>query len=91
MKRYVAIYLAKCLTCHMTKVEHKRAIGELHPLDIPEWKKDNISMDFVYGLPKTKQNCDDIWVIVDRLKKSSHFIPFNMKHMKKIMELTNQE
>jgi len=48
-------------------------------------------MDFVYGLPKTKQNCDDIWVIVDRLKKFSHFIPFNMKHMKKIMELTNQE
>ena len=52
--------------------------GLLQPLSIPEWKWDSISMDFVLGLPRTPSNYEAIWVIVDRLTKSAHFIPIRM-------------
>ena len=48
------------------------------PLDVPEWKCDSISMDFVTSLPNTPKGNDDIWVVVDRLTKSAHFIPINI-------------
>jgi len=50
----------------------------LTPLDVPEWKWDSISMDFVTSLPNTPRGHDTIWVIVDRLRKSAHFIPINI-------------
>ncbi|GJR27916.1 retrotransposon protein, putative, ty3-gypsy subclass [Tanacetum coccineum] len=57
------------------KIEHQRASGLLQPLEIPVWKWDEISMDFVTGLPRTQRKHDAIWVVVDRLTKSAHFLP----------------
>jgi hypothetical protein len=54
--------------------------GLLQPLSIPEWKLDDISMDFIVGLPMTAHKFDLIWVIVNRLAKSSHLIPVNTKY-----------
>nr|GFD23970.1 putative reverse transcriptase domain-containing protein [Tanacetum cinerariifolium] len=56
-------------------IEHQRASGLLQALDIPVWKWDEISMDFVTGLPRTQRRHDAIWVVVDRLTKSGHFLP----------------
>ena len=74
MKREVAEYVSKCLICQQVKVEHQRPLGLLQPLPIPQWKWEHITMDFVVGLPRSQQNHDSIWVIVDRLTKSAHFI-----------------
>ncbi|KAK2397880.1 hypothetical protein QL285_059409 [Trifolium repens] len=75
MKKDVAEYVASCLTCQKAKIEHQRPAGMLQSLDIPEWKWVSISMDFITGLPKTRRKHDSIWVIVDRLTKSAHFLP----------------
>ncbi|KAD4586426.1 hypothetical protein E3N88_24027 [Mikania micrantha] len=80
MKEDVAKYVSHCLTCQQVKIEHQRASGLLQPLDIPIWKWDDISMDFVTGLPKTFRKNDAIWVIVDRLSKSAHFLPIQQGH-----------
>ncbi|KAD7478205.1 hypothetical protein E3N88_01341 [Mikania micrantha] len=74
MKEAIAKYVSECLTCQQIKIEHQRASGLLQPLDIPLWKWDEISMDFVTGLPKTLKKNDAIWVVVDRLSKSAHFL-----------------
>lgn len=50
----------------------------MQPLDIPEWKGDSISMDFVTELPNTLRGFNSIWVIMDRLTKSTHFIPIKI-------------
>ncbi|GJZ86681.1 reverse transcriptase domain-containing protein [Tanacetum coccineum] len=65
MKANIATYVSKCLTCAKVKVEHQRPSGLLVQPEIPEWKWDNITMDFVTKLPKTSQGYDTIWVIVD--------------------------
>ena len=57
------------------KFEHRKPPGLLHPLLIPQWKWEHISTDFVSGLSLTSKN-NVIWVIVDRLTKSAHFISF---------------
>nr|GFD05137.1 retrotransposon protein, putative, Ty3-gypsy subclass [Tanacetum cinerariifolium] len=75
MKGDVATFVARCLICQQVKIEHQRASGLLKQLDIPVWKWDEISMDFVTGLPETKRRHDAIWVVVDRLTKSAHFLP----------------
>lgn len=75
MKKQVVEYVTSCLTCQKAKVEHQRPAGMLQPLEVPEWKWTSISMDFITGLPKTKKKNDSIWVIVDRLTKSAHFLP----------------
>ena len=74
MKREIAGYVARCLVCQQVKIEHQRPGGLLQPLPIPEWKWEHISMDFVTGFPKTPSGNDSIWVIVDRLTKSAHFL-----------------
>ena len=74
MKRDVTEYVSKCLTCQQVKAEHQVPTGLLNPLPIPQWKWDNITMDFVSGFPLTQQKHDYVWVIVDRLTKSAHFI-----------------
>ena len=74
MKKEVAEYVAKCLTCQKVKAKHQRPGVELQPLEIPEWKWDQITMDFVVGLPRTTKGHDAIWVVFDRLTKSTHFI-----------------
>ncbi|XP_017416566.1 uncharacterized protein LOC108327363 [Vigna angularis] len=68
--------------------EHQRPSGLLQQLEIPEWKWDSISMDFVTHLPHTVKNHDSIWVIVDRLTKSAHFLAVNLKmSMTKLAQL----
>ncbi|GJT68192.1 putative reverse transcriptase domain-containing protein [Tanacetum coccineum] len=75
MKYDIATYVSKCLTCARVKAEHQRPSGLLVQPAIPEWKWDNIMMDFITKLPKSSQGFDTIWVIVDRLTKSAHFLP----------------
>ena len=75
MKGDVVDYDTKCLTCQQVKAEHQRPAGLLQPLWIPEWKWEDIAMDFVVGLPKTVGQHDSVWVIVDRFTKSAHFLP----------------
>nr|GFC52977.1 retrotransposable element Tf2 [Tanacetum cinerariifolium] len=70
-----ATFVSKCLICQQVKIEHQRASGLLQQLYIPVWKWDEISMDFVTGLPQTQRRHDAIWVVVDRLTKSAHFLP----------------
>ena len=80
MKREVAVYVSKCLTCQQVKAKHQRLAGLLQPLPIPRWKWEHITMDFVVGLPRSQQNHDAIWVVVDRLTKSAHFIAYSMTY-----------
>ncbi|GJZ08959.1 putative reverse transcriptase domain-containing protein [Tanacetum coccineum] len=74
MKRDIATYVSKCLTCSKVKAEHQRPSGLLQQPEIPEWKWDKITMDFITKLPRSKNGHDTIWVIVDRLTKSAHFL-----------------
>jgi hypothetical protein len=74
MRKEIAAYVARCDTCCRVKVMHMKA-GLLQPLSIPDWKWEEISMDFIVGLPPTIKNHNSIWVIVDRLTKSAHLIP----------------
>ncbi|GJS85599.1 putative reverse transcriptase domain-containing protein [Tanacetum coccineum] len=75
MKANIATYVSKCLTCAKVKAEYQRPSGLLVQPEIPQWKWDNITMDFVMKLPKSSQGYDTIWVIVDRLTKSAIFVP----------------
>ena len=92
MKRDVTEYVSKCLTCQQVKVKHQVPTGLLNPLLIPQWKWDNITMDFVSGLPLTQQKHDSVWMIVDKLTKSAHFIPVRMDYsMDRLAELYVKE
>ncbi|GJR03324.1 reverse transcriptase domain-containing protein [Tanacetum coccineum] len=75
MKKDIAVYVSRCLTCLKVKAEHQRPSGLLQQPEIPEWKWERIAMDFVTKLPRTSSGHDTIWVIVDRLTKSAHFLP----------------
>ncbi|KAI3715141.1 hypothetical protein L6452_22111 [Arctium lappa] len=85
MKKDVAMYVNKCLTCAKVKAEHQKPSGLLQQPEIPQWKWEQISMDFVTKLPRTGKGHDSIWVIVDRLTKSAHFLPiredYNMERL----------
>ncbi|GJX27105.1 putative reverse transcriptase domain-containing protein [Tanacetum coccineum] len=74
-RSWLPCYGHLCLTCAKVKAKHQRPSGLLVQPKIPEWKWDNIIMDFVIKLPKTSQGYDTIWVIVDQLTKSAIFIP----------------
>ncbi|GKB46755.1 putative reverse transcriptase domain-containing protein [Tanacetum coccineum] len=74
MKADIATYVSKCLTCSKVKAEHQRPLGLLVQPEIPQWKWDNIIMDFIMKLPNSSQGYDTIWVIVDRLTKSAIFV-----------------
>jgi hypothetical protein len=69
MKIEIARYVAKCDTCRRVKAIHMKATGPLQSLPIPTWKWEDISMDFIVGLPRTAKGFDSMWVIVDRLTK----------------------
>ena len=75
MKKEIADFVSRCLTYQQVKAEHQNPVGKIQPLLIPVWKWDKIAMDFVTGLPITRIQHDAIWVIVDRLTKSVHFLP----------------
>ncbi|GKE97002.1 putative reverse transcriptase domain-containing protein [Tanacetum coccineum] len=71
MKKDIAEYVSKCLTCLKVKAEHQRLSGFLQQSEIPVWKWEGIAMDFVTKLPRTSSGHDTIWVIMDRLTKSA--------------------
>ncbi|GJR53977.1 putative reverse transcriptase domain-containing protein [Tanacetum coccineum] len=75
MKAIIAEYVSKCLTCSRVKAECQKPSGLLVQPEIPMWKWERMTMDFVTKLPKTSTGHDAIWVIVDLLTKSAHFIP----------------
>ena len=75
MKADIANYVNHCLTCSKVKAEHQRPSGLLVQPEIPEWKWERITMDFITKLLRTSSGYDTIWVIVDRLTKSAHFLP----------------
>ena len=74
MERDIADFVSKCPNCQQVKVEHQKLGGMTQEIDIPTWKWDVINMDFITGLPHTRRQHDSIWVIVDRMTKSSHFL-----------------
>ncbi|KAL0554261.1 hypothetical protein IC582_008178 [Cucumis melo] len=75
MKREVAEFVSKCLVCQQVKAPRQKPAGLLQPLSIPKWKWENVSMDFITGLPRTLRGFTVIWVVVDKLTKSAHFVP----------------
>ncbi|KAG8503209.1 hypothetical protein CXB51_001194 [Gossypium anomalum] len=88
MKRDISDFVSKCLICQQVKAEHQVPSGLLlQPIMIPEWKWDRVTMDFVSGLPLSSSKKDAIWVVVDRLTKSAHFIPRSEVHIAILEEI----
>ena len=75
MKRDVVEYMVRCLTCQQLKAECQRPGGMLQLLKIPEWKWEEVSMNFVSGLSKSMEGYGSIWMIMDQMTKSAHFLP----------------
>jgi hypothetical protein len=80
MKREIAKYVSQCDTCQRIKASHLKVAGTLQPLPIPSWKWEDLSMDFIVGLPNTSRHVDSIWVIVGRLTKTTHFLLVHTTH-----------
>ena len=92
MKRDISEFVTKCLVCKRVKAEHQVPSGLLQSIRIPEWKWDRITMDFVVGLPLTGRKHDSVWVVVDRLTKSAHFLPVRTDYsLDKLAELYIKE
>ncbi|GKA82318.1 putative reverse transcriptase domain-containing protein [Tanacetum coccineum] len=88
MKADIATYVSRCLTCAKVKAEHHKPSGLLQQPEIPDWKWEKITMDFITGLPRTPSGYDSIWVIVDQLTKSAHFLPMKKTDgMEKLTQL----
>jgi hypothetical protein len=82
MKRETACYVSECHTCQKVKADYMKPGGLLQPLSIPDWKWDDICMDFIVGLSLTAHKFDSIWVLMDhdQLTKSAHFIHVNTNY-----------
>ena len=78
MKRHVGDFVRRCLTCQQVKAEHQKPTGLLQPLEVAEWKWEYVTMDFLTHLSWTPRWHDAVWVIVDRLTKSAHFLEVRM-------------
>ena len=68
-------FVSKCPNFKQVKDEHQKSGGLLKEIQVSSWKLKGIIMDFVLGLLRTQRQYDTIWVDVDRLTKSAHFIP----------------
>ena len=92
MKRDVSEFVTKCMVCQKVKVEHQVPLGLLQPIRIPEWKLDRITMDFMVGLLLIGRKHDSVWVLVNRLTKSAHFLPIRTDYsLNKLAELYIEE
>ena len=92
MKKDASKFVTKCLVCQRVKAEHQVPSGLLHPIRIPKWKWDQITIDFVVGLPLTGRKHDSVWVVVDRLTKLAHFLPVRTDYsLDKLAELYIKE
>ena len=80
LKADIAMFITKCQECQLFKDKHQRPSGLVQPLPIPEWKCEVISMDFIIGLPKRKKHNDSIFVVIEKLSKSAHFIPVKLTY-----------
>jgi len=80
MKKDIVAYVARCLNCQQVKYEHQRLGGLLQKIEIPEWKWECITIDFVVGHPRTQRKFDTVWVIMERLTKSAYFIPMAVSY-----------
>ena len=78
MKRDVAEFISRCLTCQLVRIKHQKPGRELNPLTPPEQKWESVTMDFVTALLRMPSRHEVVWVIVDRLTKSAHFIPLRV-------------
>ena len=78
MKRHVGDFVRRCLTFQQVKAEHQKPAGLLQPLEVAKWKWEHVTIDFVTHLPRTQQRHDAVWVIVDQLTKSAHFLAVRM-------------
>ena len=78
MKRHIGDFVRRRLTCQQVKAEHQKPAGLLQPLEVAELKWEHVTMDFVTHLPRTQQKHDAVWMIVDRLTKSAHFLVVRM-------------
>lgn len=88
MKCDILEFVSKCLICQQVKAEHQILFGLLQPIMILEWKWDRVTMDFVSRLSLSTGKKDVIWVIIDRLTKSAHFIPVRTDYsLDKLAEL----
>ncbi|GKB53893.1 putative nucleotidyltransferase, ribonuclease H [Tanacetum coccineum] len=91
-KKDVVEFVTKCLTCQQVKIEHKQASGLLRQLEILVWKWKKITMDLVTGLPRMKRKNDAIWVVVDQLTKSAHFLAIRERYSaSKLAEIFQKE
>ena len=75
MKKDISEYVSKCLMCQQVKAEHQVPSNLINPLPIPQWTWGNITMDFVSGFPLIQRKHDSVWVTMDKLPKSAHFLP----------------
>ncbi|KAJ0435295.1 putative nucleotidyltransferase, Ribonuclease H [Helianthus annuus] len=92
MKADIATYVGNYLTCAKVKAEYQKPLGLLQQPKIPVWKWEHILMDFITMLPRTQRGHDMIWVIVDRLMKSAHFLSISEKDStKKLVEIHLKE
>ncbi|GKC07244.1 putative reverse transcriptase domain-containing protein, partial [Tanacetum coccineum] len=92
MKKDIATYVSECLTCAKVKVEHQRPSGLLQQPKIPEWKWESITMNFITELPRTRNRHGAIWIVVDRLTKSAHFLAIREDYsMDKLARLYTDE
>ena len=78
MKKHVGDFVRRYLTCQQVKAVHQRPVRLLQPLEVVEWKWEHVTMDFVTHLPRTSRGHDTVWVIVNRLSKSAHFLAVRM-------------
>ena len=81
LKQDIARFVAECDVCCRVKAEYLKPAETLQPLSILAWKWEDITMDFISGLPKMSSGYDSMWVIVDRLTKSAHFLPINITYL----------
>ncbi|KAH0641167.1 hypothetical protein KY285_037753 [Solanum tuberosum] len=80
MKKGIAEFVAKCPNCQQVKVEHQQPGGLAQNIKLSEWKWEMINMDFITSLPRSRRQHHSIWVIVDRMTKSAHFLPIKTSH-----------
>jgi hypothetical protein len=80
MKKEITEYIARCMEFQKVKAEHRHPTGSLQPLSIPKWMWEEVTMDFITGLPRTDKLHDSIMVVVDKLTKYAHFIPLKTTH-----------
>ena len=77
MKKHIIEYVQSCLPYQQDKARRHKQYGLLSPLELPYAPWQSISMDFITSLPLSN-NCDEIWVIVDRYTKMAHFVPLTV-------------